>query len=171
MEADLAGEGAIGLELGIAVAAGVVHLVTALPGEVDAFAAGVAVDLALDRTESEFTAAARVEPDVSRPEETAQPGAVVTEVARRWLVSPQQVFDWRRQARKALAAVTAPAEPAFVPIVAETLAPSSPEQVAAPARATAAIEIKVAGAVLRVAPGTDGELLTMVLRAIRSSAA
>ena len=103
--------------------------------------------------------------------ETAQPGAVVTDVARRWQVSPQQVFDWRRQARKALAAVTAPAEPAFVPIVAETLAPSSPEQVAAPARATAAIEIKVAGAVLRVAPGTDGELLTMVLRAIRSSAA
>ncbi len=28
--------------------------------------------------------------------ETAQPGAVVTEVARRWQVTPQQVFDWRR---------------------------------------------------------------------------
>src|SRR3712207_7354572 len=36
--------------------------------------------------------------------ETTQPGAVVTEVARRWQVSPQQVFDWRRQARKALEA-------------------------------------------------------------------
>lgn len=103
--------------------------------------------------------------------ETAQPGAVVTEVARRWQVSPQQVFDWRRQARKALATATAPAEPAFVPIVAETPAPSSPEPVAAPTRATAAIEVKLAGAVLRVAPGTDGELLTMVLRAIRASAA
>ena len=103
--------------------------------------------------------------------ETAQPGAVVTEVARRWQVSPQQVFDWRRQARKALAAATAPAEPAFVPIVVETPVPSSPEPVAAPAHATAAIEVKLAGAVLRVAPGTDGELLTAVLRAIRTSAA
>ncbi len=96
--------------------------------------------------------------------ETAQPGAVVTEVARRWQVSPQQVFDWRRQARRALAAATAPTEPAFVPIVAEA-APSLS------VRATPAIEIKLAGAVLRVAPGTDGELLTTVLRAIRASAA
>lgn len=103
--------------------------------------------------------------------ETAQPGAVVTEVARRWQVTPQQVFDWRRQARKALAAATAPAEPAFVPIVAETPSSSLPEPVAAPARATPSIEIKLAGAVLRVAPGTDGELLTTVLRAIRASTA
>ena len=107
--------------------------------------------------------------------ETAQPGAVVTEVARRWLVTPQQVFDWRRQARKARAAATATAtataEPAFVPIVAETPPPSSPESVAAPARATPSIEVKLAGAVLRVAPGTDGELLTTVLRAIRASTA
>jgi transposase len=103
--------------------------------------------------------------------ETAQPGAVVTEVARRWQVSPQQVFDWRRQARKALAAATAPAEPAFVPIVAETPSPSLPEPVAAAARASPAIEVRLAGAVLRVAPGTDGELLTTVLRAIRASTA
>jgi transposase len=103
--------------------------------------------------------------------ETAQPGAVVTEVARRWQVTPQQVFDWRRQARKALVVAADPAEPAFVPVVAETLPLSSPEPVTAPARATSAIEVKLAGAVLRVAPGTDGELLTTVLRAIRASAA
>jgi transposase len=81
--------------------------------------------------------------------ETAQPGAVVTEVARRWQVSPQQVFDWRRQARKALAVATGPAEAAFVPIVAEIPPPSSREPMAALARATAAIEVKLAGAVLR----------------------
>lgn len=103
--------------------------------------------------------------------ETAQPGAVVTEVARRWEVTPQQVFDWRRRARKALAATTAAAEPGFVPIVAETPARSSPEPVAALPRATPAIEVTLAGAVLRVAPGTDADLLTMVLRAIRGSAA
>jgi transposase len=49
--------------------------------------------------------------------ETAEPGAKVTEVARCWQVSPQQVFDWRRQARTALAEATAPAGPSFVPVV------------------------------------------------------
>jgi len=102
--------------------------------------------------------------------ETAEPGAVVSEVARRWQVSPQQVFDWRRQARKALETASAGAEPAFVPIVAQTQAPT-PEPAAAPARSTPAIEVKLAGAVLRITPGTDGALLTTVLRAIRASAA
>jgi transposase len=102
--------------------------------------------------------------------ETTQPGAVVSEVARRWQVSSQQVFDWRRQARKALAAADAPAEPAFVPIVRETPAPM-PELATLPARPAPSIEVKLAGAVLRITPGTDGELLTTVLRAIRASAA
>ncbi|TPG36258.1 IS66 family insertion sequence hypothetical protein, partial [Roseomonas nepalensis] len=31
--------------------------------------------------------------------ETLQPGVVVTEVARRWQVCPQQVFGWRRKMR------------------------------------------------------------------------
>jgi transposase len=101
--------------------------------------------------------------------ETAQPGAVVTEVARRWQVTPQQVFDWRRQARRALAAATAPAEPAFVPIVAEM--PTPTPEVTPPPRSMPAIEIKLAGAVLRVGAGTDADLLTTVLRAIRASAA
>lgn len=100
--------------------------------------------------------------------ETAQPGAVVTEVARCWQVTPQQIFDWRRQARRALAS-TAAAEPAFVPIVAETPA-LAPEPEAAPSRTTPAIEVQLADAALRVAPGTDGDHLTMVLRAIRVSA-
>jgi transposase len=102
--------------------------------------------------------------------ETAQPGAVVTEVARRWQVTPQQVFDWRRQARRALAAATVPAESAFVPIVTEAPAPAA-DVATTPSRSMAAIEIKLAGAVLRVGAGTDGELLTTVLRAIRTSAA
>lgn len=102
--------------------------------------------------------------------EAAQPGVVVSEVARRWQVTPQQVFAWRRQARKALAATIASAEPAFVPIVpAEHAAMSDP---AAPSsRSGARIEVRLAGAELRIAPGTDVALLTMVLRAIRASAA
>ena len=102
--------------------------------------------------------------------EAAQPGVVVSEVARRWQVTPQQVFDWRRQARKALAASMIPAEPAFVPIVRMTqLAASDPS---APAcRLGPGIEVRLAGAELRIVPGTDAALLTMVLRAIRASAA
>jgi transposase len=102
--------------------------------------------------------------------ETAEPGAKVTEVARRSQVSPQQVFDWRRQARQALMSATAAAEPSFVPVVSEPLAPA-PEVAVPTVRQAASIEVKLAGAVLRVVPGTDADLLTTVLRAIRASAA
>jgi len=102
--------------------------------------------------------------------EAAQPGVVVSEVARRWQVTPQQVFDWRRLARKALAATVTPAEPAFVPIV-----PTGPVVMSDPAapssRSASRIEVRLAGAELRIAPGTDAALLTMVLHAIRASAA
>jgi transposase len=92
--------------------------------------------------------------------ETLRPGTVVADVARRWQVSSQQVFTWRREMRRGAAA---PQD--FVPIVAE---PPTVE----PARSDAPpIEVELAGAVLRIAPGTDGALLTTVLRAIRASAA
>jgi transposase len=102
--------------------------------------------------------------------EAAQPGAVVSEVARRWQVTPQQVFDWRRQARKALVAAVAQAGPAFVPIVPAGPSALSDPAAAAPGRSGPRIEMRLAGAELRVAPGTDAALLMMVLRAIRSSA-
>ena len=102
--------------------------------------------------------------------EAAQPGVVVSEIARRWQVTPQQVFDWRRQARRALAASMVPAEPAFVPIVSSAQVTASDP--AAPAcRSGPRIEVRLAGVELRIAPGTDAALLTMVLRAIRASAA
>ena len=92
--------------------------------------------------------------------ETLEPGAVVAEVARRRQVCPQQIFTWRREMRSALSAPSG-----FVPILAEAPAvapgPSPPMS----------IEVKLAGAVLRISPGTDPDLLTAVLRAIRSSAA
>jgi transposase len=101
--------------------------------------------------------------------ETAEPGATVTAVARRWQVSPQQVFDWRRAARKALAEVAA-TEPSFVPILAEPPAPM-PGATDAAVRGAPSIGIELAGAVLRIEPGTDEAFLTTVLRAIRATAA
>jgi len=93
-------------------------------------------------------------------EETLRPGTVVADVARRWHVSSQQVFMWRREMRCGPAALQD-----FVPIVAEGPA-VVPERSGAPL-----IEVQLAGAVLRVTLGTDGALLTTVLRAIRASAA
>ena len=91
--------------------------------------------------------------------ETLQVGAVVAEVARRWQVCPQQVFTWRREMRSG-----AFGSPDFVPII--TGPPVAvPEQ-----PAPAPVEVHLTGAVVRVSCGTDTELLTTVLRALRASA-
>ena len=103
--------------------------------------------------------------------ETLMPGARVSEVARRWQLSSQQVFTWRRDTRNGqanhLTDPVAPSIPTFVPIVAEAAAP-----VVTPAADSAppAIEVELADAVVRVVPGMDITMLTTVLRAIRASA-
>jgi len=96
-------------------------------------------------------------------------GAVVSEVARRWQIAPQQLFTWRRQARAAALVETASGL-SFVPIVPEPPA-SMPDAAASSARPGPSLEVQLAGAVLRVALGTDAELLTVVLLAVRASAA
>ena len=117
--------------------------------------------------------------------ETLAPGSSVSEVARRWQVCPQQVFTWRREARAGFLALPAEAtelvQTSFVPIVpemADAPAPTSDAQHAVPktersgkGAGGSSIEIKLAGAVVRVTPGTDAALLADVLRAIRASAA
>ena len=112
--------------------------------------------------------------------EALVPGAVVSAIARRWQVCPQQVFGWRRAARAGgLAPPTKPAGPAFVPIVSAAAcpmvteaAPPTPAMTAPPVSPSVpAVEVTLAGAVVRVASGTDGALLTAVLRAVRASAA
>ena len=97
--------------------------------------------------------------------EASVPGVVVSEVARRWQVCSQQVFTWRREAQGAVSLGGGFGEPAFVPILAEAAPVKNKD-----AGAASTIEIKLAGAVVRVLPGTDGALLTSVLRAVRASA-
>jgi transposase len=105
-------------------------------------------------------------------EETLMPGARVSEVARRWQICSQQVFGWRRAACRDV--TTEPVKtmgamaPSFVPIVAEAT-PPGPVSRAAPAAPM--IEVRLAGAVVRVMSGMDdGAQLTAVLRAVRASA-
>ncbi len=112
--------------------------------------------------------------------ETLVPGASVSDVARRWQVCSQQVFTWRREARAGhlvlpSAAAEPAVEPGFVPIVAEAQPMSSEATAPATERATKltpapVIEIRLAGAVVHVAVGTDCTLLADVLRAVRASA-
>ena len=109
--------------------------------------------------------------------ESLVPGARPSEVARRWQICSQQVFAWRREARAGLLPAqggVVPPGPDFVPIHAEpTLLPAAPapapvSSLSAPT-APPAIEVEVAGAVVRVRPGMDAALLTSVLRAVRAS--
>ncbi len=90
--------------------------------------------------------------------ESYAPGAVVSAVARRWQMAPQQLFTWRREAREAGEAAGLP----FVPIVSDLPAPEM-------ALAGAGVEVVLAGAVVRVSLGVDPVLLTTVLRAVRAS--
>lgn len=112
--------------------------------------------------------------------ESLRAGATVTEVARRWQVCPQQVWGWRREAQAGELTLPSdalvPGEPMFVPIVAEPSA-SRTAEAAGPTLdrstkpgATSMIEIRLAGAVVCAAVGTDCKLLADVLRAVRMSA-
>ena len=103
--------------------------------------------------------------------ESCAPGAVVSAVARRWQVSPQQLFAWRRQARAAALAEPPSGTLRFVPLVSDTPA-AQPMPGAAEGKVEgAAIEVELADAVVRVVPGVDDGLLARVLRAVRASAA
>ena len=107
--------------------------------------------------------------------ESLVPGAVVSQVARRWQVCRQQIFAWRRELATQVNAGGCgdPAGPAFVPVVAEIprlarTGPMPPPPVAV--SAPPGIEIDVDGTKIRVASGVDTKTLTAVLRAVRAAA-
>jgi transposase len=102
--------------------------------------------------------------------ETLVPGARVSDVARRCQLDPQQLYRWRHQDGVTQGKTTPrshAAEPAFVPIVTDGMAVG---EVAAAKWANPVIEVRLAGAVVRVVSGSDDAHLTAVLRAVRVSA-
>ena len=106
-------------------------------------------------------------------QESQQPGAVVSEVARRHGLSPQQLFGWRWEARGDLAdggddARGLPTATPFVPIVVATSA-DHPEEVAGSAAGGGQIEIAIAGVLIRLRGGFDARMLRVVLRAVRAT--
>jgi transposase len=113
--------------------------------------------------------------------ESLEPGANVSEVARRNGLSPQQLFAWRREVdaipephRKAVPQAQPPeiseAAPAFAPVVISAPAPPLP---LAPSQRPAAdsgmIEIAIGGAVVRIIGQVETSMLTAVLRAVRKA--
>jgi transposase len=104
-------------------------------------------------------------------------GAVVSEVARRHGLSPQQLFGWRARLRDAVvsSAPSSDATPAFVPAVVES-EPPCPAAPAFPAAAVAMgtvgsepapIEIALGRVIVRVRAEADPRALAAVLKALR----
>ena len=121
--------------------------------------------------------------------ESLQPGANISEVARRNGLSPQQLFGWRREVREPEpAASPAPirgrpkkdrggapgvdkAPTHFAPIVIAASAPPPPPGGTPPDRSPpGSIEIAIGDAVVRVRGQVDMVLLAAVLRAVRRAA-
>jgi transposase len=107
-------------------------------------------------------------------EETLAPGAVISEVARRHGLSPQQVFTWRRQAKQVAAVGTDTKSPVFVPAVLE--APLA-EHASRPRgwrrahqadRVAGMIEVEIDGVTVRIGRGADAKTVAAVLRALRA---
>lgn len=85
-------------------------------------------------------------------EETLTPGAVVSAVARRHGLTPQQLFTWQREARKRLEAETAPAFVPAIVVAPEPIAAKGPQPRAkrrAPRRRVVAIELEASGVTVR----------------------
>jgi len=106
--------------------------------------------------------------------ESCAAGASVCEVARRHGLTPQQLFAWRRQARKESAAHEgASAPPLFIPAVMEASADAPPEKRTRRAARVAdepapTIELEVGGVKVRVGPGAQAKTIAAVIRALKA---
>ena len=107
-------------------------------------------------------------------EEALSPGAVVSEVARRHGLSPQQLFGWRRQARQPEAPCCNTAAPLFVPAVVETSPPASASRRSAGkgsrADLSGIIEVEIDGVTVRIGRGAEAKTVAAVLHALKASA-
>ncbi|GAB0120377.1 IS66-like element accessory protein TnpA [Acidisoma sp. 7E03] len=98
--------------------------------------------------------------------ESFEQGRTTSEVARRHDVTPQQLFEWRRQARRGELAVPVADEMPFaeVEIGLEEQAPAAPQ-------VRDELELLIGRVTIRVTDRTDLGLLTKVVQALRGIAA
>ena len=102
--------------------------------------------------------------------ESCGEGAVISEVARRHGISPQQLFGWRKRLRTAMPAVTSVEPPTFVPAIVDTGPTRRREAMPliAPSGEAASIEIVFGSAVVRVRGAVELRVLGTVLKALQS---
>ena len=107
-------------------------------------------------------------------EETLAPGAVVSEIARRHGLTPQQLFSWRREARRAAGGEDIGAR-RFVPAVVEPATPGpvrkqrKPRRVHRAGDATGVIEMEIGGVTVRVGRGAEAKTVAAVIHALKAS--
>ena len=109
--------------------------------------------------------------------ETLAPGVVISQVARRHGISPQQLFAWRRLARDGRLALPEEAL-SFAPVVVADEAPIAAAPSRVPETTTVdepgmvsdgEIEIAYRGAVIRVGAGVDASRVVAVLKAVKAA--
>lgn len=98
--------------------------------------------------------------------ESYEPGAVVSEVARRHDMTPQHLFAWRKAARNGRLMLPAEERLMFAPVVtaADELGSGS-----AVTKTGGSIVIDIGGALVRAEPGADVHWLRDVLRAVKAA--
>ena len=95
--------------------------------------------------------------------ESFEKGLTASDVARRHDVSPQQLFEWRRQARRGELAVPVADEMTFVEVEI-----GLEKQAEAVPPVDGALELLIGSMTIRVTDRTDMGLLMKVVRALRS---
>jgi transposase len=106
--------------------------------------------------------------------ESCQEGAVISDVARRHGLRPQQLFTWRNGLRKREAArrlCGGGGMPAFAPVMIAGERPAvAPVETPAVIGGAYQIEIVLGGASVRLHGGVDGKALAVVLSAVKAIA-
>lgn len=106
-------------------------------------------------------------------EETLVAGAVVSEIARRHGLAPQQLFGWRRAARRSAGVGEDADTPGFVPAVMEQPTPEpvvkqrKPRRVRRAGGAPGIIEMEIDGVTVRVWRGAEAKTVAAVIRALK----
>ncbi len=109
--------------------------------------------------------------------ETLVADAVVSEVARRHGLTPQQLFTWRRQARQAVAVSAGAEGQQFVPAVVEAVGPGGlaagrqrKKWTRRTDQSSGIIEVAIEGMTVRIGHGAEAKTVVAVLRALKAGA-
>jgi transposase len=102
--------------------------------------------------------------------ESYDSGEPVSAVARRYALTPPQLFGWRRATRRRVDDAADSGGPVFAPVIVEA-AQGSSETTLAPAHRSGSpvIEIVIGAALVRVSRGIDAAMLATVLRAVKAA--